>query len=462
MNCKKCNELLEEGVLQCPACGEAVEPEDVTEVVSEPEETKESKKSGKWWKILLAVLGGAVLLCVLVGAVLYSLGIDVIGLLYKPNDLHCKDSYTISDEKAADYADQVIATVGDMELTNSQLQIYYWMTANDFLSYYGSYLNIDSTKPLEEQECSMEEGLSWQQFFLKNALESWHRYAAMNLLAKEADFVLAEELQQQIDSLPEQVSQWALTYGYESAEDMIKSDFGTLCSMDAYQSYMQTYYLGLQYLENKYEELSPTDAEIEEYYNQNEGVFSEQGIERDSGKYYDVRHILFEPAGGTQNADGTKTYTEQELQDCLADAEAILDLWKVGEATEESFAQLASQYSIDTGSSSNGGLYSQLTKDTNFVQEFKDWYLDESRKPGDTGIVQSVYGYHVMYFSGSVDMWYSAAKTQLISEMGDKLIADAKERMPIEVNYKKIAISDLLGEEVEETTVPEDTLPATT
>ena len=35
------------------------------------------------------------------------------------------------------------------------------------------------------------------------------------------------------------------------------------------------------------------------------------------------------------------------------------------------------------------------------MDAFDSWCFDESRKPGDTGIVESEYGYHVMYFVGN-------------------------------------------------------------
>lgn len=31
---------------------------------------------------------------------------------------------------------------------------------------------------------------------------------------------------------------------------------------------------------------------------------------------------------------------------------------------------------------------------------FENWCFDANRKPGDTGIVETTYGYHVMYFQG--------------------------------------------------------------
>jgi hypothetical protein len=32
------------------------------------------------------------------------------------------------------------------------------------------------------------------------------------------------------------------------------------------------------------------------------------------------------------------------------------------------------------------------------VPEFNDWCFDASRKPGDTGIVQTQFGFHIMYY----------------------------------------------------------------
>ena len=40
------------------------------------------------------------------------------------------------------------------------------------------------------------------------------------------------------------------------------------------------------------------------------------------------------------------------------------------------------------------------------VANFNDWCFDADRKAGDTGIVESTYGYHVMYFVGNSDMTY--------------------------------------------------------
>ena len=161
---------------------------------------------------------------------------------------------------------------------------------------------------------------------------------------------------------------------------------------------------------------------------------------KDGGKYYNVRHILVLVQGGTTDDDGNTTYSDEEWEACRSKAQEILDEWLNGEATEDSFAALANEKSEDTGSNTNGGLYTDLTADTNFVENFKAWYLDASRQPGDYGLVQTEYGYHIMYFSGSEDIWYEAARSDIISEKVSALVPAALEKYPAEVDYSVIKL----------------------
>ena len=141
-----------------------------------------------------------------------------------------------------------------------------------------------------------------------------------------------------------------------------------------------------------------------------------------------ARHILVTPehdhAEDETHEDG-ETYSEEELAAAKATAEEILNEWKAGDATEDSFAALANEKSAD-GDGTTGGLYEDIYPGQ-MVANFEDWCYDSSRKPGDTGIVETEYGYHVMYFVGNseytyrnylienelrsadVDEWYTAA-----------------------------------------------------
>ena len=120
-----------------------------------------------------------------------------------------------------------------------------------------------------------------------------------------------------------------------------------------------------------------------------------------------VRHILIAPEHnheeGEEHAEG-ETHSEEELAAAKASAEEVLAQWKSGEATEESFAALANEKSSD-GDGTTGGLYENVYPGQ-MVPTFNDWCFDEARKPGDTGIVESTYGYHVMYYVGDSEMNY--------------------------------------------------------
>ena len=115
-----------------------------------------------------------------------------------------------------------------------------------------------------------------------------------------------------------------------------------------------------------------------------------------------VRHILVS-FDGDQQDDGT--YSDEVKEAALASAEEILSEWQSGDATEESFAELANSNSSDSGSNTNGGLYENVYPGQ-MVSAFNDWCFDASRKAGDTGIVETSYGYHVMYFVGTTGQTY--------------------------------------------------------
>ena len=147
-----------------------------------------------------------------------------------------------------------------------------------------------------------------------------------------------------------------------------------------------------------------------------------EGVNDNTFALKNVRHILVSFEGGTTDpATGATTYSDDEKAAAMTAANQLLTEWKAGEATEASFAGLAAEKSADTGSTANGGLYEDVYPGQ-MVAAFEDWCFDESRKPGDTGVVETEYGCHVMYFVGDSDVTYrdyqirSALKSSAVSE----------------------------------------------
>lgn len=144
-------------------------------------------------------------------------------------------------------------------------------------------------------------------------------------------------------------------------------------------------------------------------------------LKRQRADYHNVsvRHILatFKDDEGndvsTDPTDAQKETAQKKAQD-------ILDRWKAGASTEDSFVELVKE-SDDTASVSTGGLYENVTFGQ-YVKPFEAWAMDPARKSGDTSIVETDYGYHVMYFSATNDdpAWVDTVRSTLVSAAYDE------------------------------------------
>jgi len=126
----------------------------------------------------------------------------------------------------------------------------------------------------------------------------------------------------------------------------------------------------------------------------------------------DVRHLLVKFEGGKIGSNGTMTYTDAEKEKAKTEAEKLLQEWKDGAATEESFIELVKKHSDDS-SAKDGGLFEGIHRESGYVDSFKNWAVDSDRKAGDTGVIVSDYGYHVMFYVGDGEMTY---RDYMISE----------------------------------------------
>lgn len=134
----------------------------------------------------------------------------------------------------------------------------------------------------------------------------------------------------------------------------------------------------------------------------------------DDVKGVDVRHILV--AFPTDDSGNTKTLSEEEKSEYYKKAKSILDEYRKT-PTVEKFTELSTKNNEDPGSKDNGGLYENVYPGT-MVEEFNDWIFDSARKPGDTDIVETDYGYHVMLFVDNNNLTSSEndAKTALTNK----------------------------------------------
>ncbi len=199
-------------------------------------------------------------------------------------------------------------------------------------------------------------------------------------------------------------------------------------------------------------------------------------------KTYDVRHILVkfpdeeeteeteETAEGeeaTEEAKEEKKDVEVELlnsadydvtvdidvdtentgdKELYKKAQDILSEYLKGEKTEEAFAELAKEYSEDSNAE-DGGIYEDVTEGY-MVPEFENWSLEEGRKAGDVGIVETTYGYHIMYAvnEAEVTTWSDTIRNDLASAeyntFAEELVAGDNVKITDEVAENLAAVKE--------------------
>ena len=123
--------------------------------------------------------------------------------------------------------------------------------------------------------------------------------------------------------------------------------------------------------------------------------------------------------------------------------EEILEEWKSGAATEDSFAELCKKYTQDTSAVENGGLFEQVTK-TGMTEELSNWIFDSSRQAGDTVAITVSDTTYVLYYIGQDQPeWKINIKNTLVSDTMSQHMQDITADVTVEdpkgkLNYLKV------------------------
>ena len=249
----------------------------------------------------------------------------------------------------------------------------------------------------------------------ENAEEEDPAKAAAMAAAKEiADLIKAETTDEDsfnalvLDAVPEESKE-----SYESDPDLTKTD-------SRKETITSTVY-GEWLLD------AGREADDVEVFEDGTGYTVIYFINRDDNHYNtrNIRHLLVKAVEAEHEHDEEEPaeLDEQLREDAkaasLARAEELYAEWQAGDKTEDSFAEMANEYSDDAGSNTKGGLYENVAKG-DMVAEFDAFCYDPDMKPGDTGIVYgesgSYYGYHIMYYVGEGKLYSDVIADSLLRQ----------------------------------------------
>lgn len=287
------------------------------------------------------------------------------------------------------------------DVTNAALSYYYWGEIYYYIQ--NSGIPFDADQPLSEQ--SYDDTQSWQDYFVQSASNSMVQIEALKAMAEADGFTMPEDYQTEYDSTISSMESYAVQTGFTHSDGTgdvlayIQDSYGASATEEGFQQYLYDSYYVTAYSDTIYEGLTFTDQEIEDYFDENSALFTAYGLEKSDTPNVNVRHILIAPE---KEEDETEA-SDEAWDEAKEQAEEILADWKSGEATEESFAALAQEHSTDNAD--DGGLYEDVYPGQ-MVEEFNDWCFDDKRAAGDTGIVKTRFGYHIIYYVSATENYY--------------------------------------------------------
>ena len=293
-------------------------------------------------------------------------------------------------------------TINGQTISALEYDFYYYMIYQNY-SQYASYgavpTGADGTFDLTAA-CTMTgyESKTWGDYIKDNALKQLQDTYILASYASTAGMILTSADQTTIDNFYTSVKSSADGYSM-TVDAFLTTMYGAKANKADLQPVIERYLLASQYMTSLESGYTFTDAELQAYYTANKDSYKNTDIPT-------VRHILFmAPVGVSGYSDATAD--EQASAKALAEA-ALAKIKTYDDMVSVGAAALAD------GSAKESAEYTVATGD--MVQTFEDWCYDTARKPGDTAIIQTEYGYHVMYFVKTQKDWMSDAVSSLKSD----------------------------------------------
>ena len=402
-------------------------------------------------------------------------------------------------------------TIGSETYTAADVDYYYYTAYNSFVRQNSSslsFLGLDTSKSLKDQDCQFMEDSTWHDYFTEQAIKTLTSYSMLAQKAEEAGFDGSEAMDEAVKQTYSDLDTYASAAGITRSQ-YIKSVCGPLVNKAVFERNVRLAALAQAYSVDYVNSLTYSDDEIQAAYDADpksyqsadiEYILFKSGAEDDAtdeekaelleqakqkaetalsryaqgeafdaigedmeGTYAHVANVTngtsdmltwaFDDA--RQEGDTTvasygengyyavlfhsrsrNDYHAVSVRHILVDSEEkaneILQQYNDGEKTEDAFAALAVANSTDSNASS-GGLYTGIYKGQ-MVSEFENWCFDSARQAGDVGIVQTDYGYHVMYFVSTSEnpYWYDQALNSLKNTAYSEWYSSATESVEAE------------------------------
>lgn len=163
---------------------------------------------------------------------------------------------------------------------------------------------------------------------------------------------------------------------------------------------------------------------------------------KNNTKTVDFKHILIAP-----ETDSEGNIVDGGLKKAKEKADEIYSEWEKSDRKISTFESMVKKYSNDTETVDDGGEYEAIAEGT-LPEKMDAWLFEAGRKSGDTAIVETGSGYHIVYYlNEGKEEWQVLSINQITEERYQDFIDKQLEKFKIvdvkgEVQYLKLSTAD--------------------
>lgn len=293
------------------------------------------------------------------------------------------------------------ATVGDKEYSVAEVGYFYETIKNNTISQARSYASMgmdtgyDPDQAPEDQFQNEEEGVTYADYFLDNALLQLQNVTILCSEAEAEGYTLSEEGQQSIQENMDALADVSLQSGV-SQSAYLKAFYGRFMTKSLFKDILSQAVLAQDYSNAKAESFTYSDEELDKYY-------SENAADLDQYKYRSC-YINYEVDTKTDDEGNPIEATDEETEAAMAAAKEKADQMvaevRGGTAFNDAAVNYVAEESVETYKDENGGLVTGAMGNS-LPSTFKEWITSGSRQDGDiTSIEVEGTGYCVVQFLG--------------------------------------------------------------
>ena len=328
------------------------------EIARQEEEKKRRSKAALYWAIGI-VVALLVIFVILVNSSLFTRGLPAVKI--------GENSYNVAQTR---YAYQTSYAT-------------FYNNYNQLISYF-----LDPSKPLDEQQCSFDDSITWKDYFLDEGCSFLQEMTYLYEAAKAEGLELDESEQAAIDANLEALGTYASANGY-TKDAYIASYYGEGNTEATVRDMLTRTQLAYKYATEKQQSFTYTDEEKDAYYDEH------------ADSYNTVRYYRAFLSGAADEEAGLDA--ETAMAQAVESAEAILD------ACDGSLESFQTAVLTETGSEASAQSSAWAS-----LPELSDWFLSPERQSGDVTSVESESGVTLYCFDSLEDNSYRTVNVRHI------------------------------------------------